>query len=200
MKDAIISLCDYFDASGNINEFNAPHRYRIGYKTSQEGTMSRAKCCWVSKRSEIKECFKTKLKEQFDSEEVFWYAVPATRQEHRFFVDDLKKIVSKIFPNSIDISDWFCEQKQMNATISNKTIDDKKKERLSDEELKSYYSFEVKASDSIPQKVLLLDDVYSTGNTLRAMELAILPKLEKVEIIKAVVLKTTQNVAPVHNI
>lgn len=59
-------------------------------------------------------------------------------------------------------------------------------ERLPDEELIKKYTLEIEnAEEGI---VLLIDDVYSNGNTLRAMELAVLSKFGNRDIIKAVVL------------
>lgn len=174
MGENIIFLHEY-RAGESSKAFNIPQKLRVS--GNQEFVR-----IWKVGLANIQRQLVSRLTEQIKQDDFFLYASPATKKEHEVFIKDLKNIISINFPNSIDISNSFIEQEKLNATLLNK--------RLPDEELIKKYTLEIEnAEEGI---VLLIDDVYSNGNTLRAMELAVLSKFGNRDIIKAVVLKTSK--------
>ena len=180
--------------SENISKYNAPHKYRV-----YSDFMQTEKIDLPTGKREIENClnlFRDGLPEleieivdkikQGLREDLFLFAFPYTKPANKIFNDELQTIIKRNFIDAIDISACFFKKKELNST--------KLKRKLSDEALSEYYGIDkAKLENLIKGKqistLLLIDDVYSNGNTFTSMELAFKEITHDFLVIGAVILK-----------
>lgn len=160
MADIYLSI---YETSQSINGYNAAHKYRFAKKKGLD--TEQIIRIWHQQKTGVL----NELVEKLNSlnNQKFFFAIAPSRTT--IFVDEIKSIVSSRFENGIDISNCFIRQEGFDAGST--------QSRLEDEELKNYFQLD---SDCIrfhelncESPIILLDDVYAHGNTLRGMTLAL---------------------------
>ena len=175
---ADIFLSEY-NTTQSLNGYNAPHKYRFALKKGMK-TEDVLKI-WNLKKSKVLNELVCKLNE-FDKEKVIFATAPSRMT---FFVNDINAKIHDTFTNSIDISNCFVRDNGFDAGVT--------EELLTDEELRGYFHVDRNCCNnySITEEtpILLLDDVYANGNTLRGMRLALEDVGINNDITTAVILK-----------
>lgn len=178
---ADISLHTYKQGE-SLSALNAAHKYRISRENRLDTTDILR--IWQIDKKKVLNKLIIAIKEQIGDDATFALAVAPSTTE--YFVNDIKAQLQSVFKNSIDISDCFSKNNGFAATTVNHV--------LSDSELRENYflnndCYKTKITDEVKQ-ILLVDDVYSLGNTFNGMKLAISDIDTTKEIITAVILKT----------
>lgn len=163
---------------GSTSKYAIPHRYRIALKHQPLMAEDLLKL-WnrVEKINVLRE-----FQVEIEKLDFTAYAVAPSNTEP--FNKQIREMLNRQFSNRIDLSDYFIKNPVFKAIES--TV------QLQDEELES----KIYINDSLNQmpvnveSVLLIDDIYSMGNTFRAMEIALLKSYPNVNIKGAVILKT----------
>jgi hypothetical protein len=171
-----------YEPGEKASAINAPHKYRIAKKSQNDTAMILR--LWELDKKKVLNEFTNALKERFKEESVFVIACAPSNTTH--FINDMKEYLQNIFPNSIDISNCFSKNNSFEAGIINKV--------LTIVELRDKISFDIECFrhrvTTETKKILLIDDVYSLGNTFNAMKLHISEMDNTIEIVTATLLKT----------
>jgi hypothetical protein len=163
---------------GATSKYAIPHRYRIALK-HQPLIAEDLLNLWnrVEKTNVLRE-----FQDKIEKLDFTAYAVAPSNTEP--FNKQIREMLKVQFSDRVDLSDFFIKNPTFKAIKS--TV------QLQDEELKS----KIYINDSLNQmpenieSVLLVDDIYSMGNTFRAMKIALLKSYPNVNIKGAVILKT----------
>ena len=116
---------------------------------------------------------------------VFAIAIAPSNTIH--FMKDIKAHLNSVFPNVIDISECFSKINGFEAGVINAVLN---KEELRNRIALDINCFNQKMTEDITH-FLLVDDVYSLGNTFNAMKLVISEVDNTKIIITAAILKTS---------
>ena len=160
MADIFLSK---YNTSDSISGYNAPHKYRFARKKGMgEEDVLRI---WNQQKDRVLNELVNQLKKFEDQEFIFATAPSRTT----IFVDAINSIITERFEKAIDISSCFIREKGFDSGTT--------QELLTDDTLKGYFKIDnncinqYELNNEIP--ILLLDDVYANGNTLRGMTLAL---------------------------
>jgi hypothetical protein len=180
-------MLDYFlhsyNSGDSLSAFNAAHKYRIAKRTRLD-TNCILRVWQIDKKKVLVKLINC-LKEKFSEDAKF--AIALAPSKTFIFIEDIRDSLKNTFTNAIDFSQCFSKSDSFEAIITNKILSDKElRERI----FINQTCFNEKVSSDIGQ-ILLVDDVYSLGNTFRGMILAISDIDNSKEIITAAILKTT---------
>jgi hypothetical protein len=173
-----ISIHKYQSGEGT-SAYNAPHKFRIAKKSGND-TDSILRL-WNVGRKQVLDKFVASIKEKVKEDSIFAIALAPSNTQN--FINDIKIN----FPNSIDISDCFTKINGFEAAIIKRVLDETE---LRSSITLSKNCFLQKINSDVKQ-ILLVDDVYSLGNTINAMKLGINDISDSKEIVTAVILRTT---------
>jgi len=167
----------------STSALNAAHKYRLAKKSGNDvNTILRL---WQIDKKKVLAKLSDAIKERFSDNFVFAMAVAPSNTTH--FINDIRAHLQNTFPNSIDISNCFSKINDFEAGIINHV--------LNTEELRNRIAlnsgcYNEKVTKEMKQ-IVLLDDVYSLGNTFNAMKLVISDIDSTKKIVTAAILKTT---------
>lgn len=169
----------------NLSGYNSPHKYRFARKKNQEEYSNLCIICWNTYKVKILNELVNKIKEEIDTNKQFSFAIAPSRTEP--FNNDIRIAIENGFPNAIDLSDCFSKREGVEMIGITDT--------LTDSQLREIYTFDKTNCDTFIDKgikiILLVDDIYATGNTLRGMYILVKDIFPDIEIKTAVILKTT---------
>jgi hypothetical protein len=177
-----ISLKRY-DVNANTSAYNAPHKYRFALK---KGMLTKPTIdSWNRDKQTVLNELVEEIKEIKPIDSVFIYACAPSRTQ--IFIKDIRNVVRETFVNAIDLTDCFSKLNDFDAGTE-RTV-------LTREQLRECITLdEACYRNKVSSKIdiaLLLDDVYSTGNTLNGMRYALEALDDSLEIKTAVILTTT---------
>jgi hypothetical protein len=180
-----IYLHEYLKAEPNLTLYNIPQKYRVALNKKLYYLISDYETFWHRCKKQVLDEIVEKIKSRIDQNENFAFALAPSKT--KLFVDDIENVISKSFPNGINLTDCFAKTVDTNMFTTNIV--------LTDEELKKIFSlnekcYELKMNQDV-KKLLLVDDVFALGNTFRGMRNAIKNIDDTKEIITAVILKTS---------
>jgi hypothetical protein len=180
----------------SLDIFNAPHKYRVALrgKSSIGSPIAErmfSKHCdqclriWETEKARIFDLFLTQvLKSGIETNDVIYLCYPPSKVS--VFNDDLQKFLSSKLANSINVTACFKKVDGAEMLVAQAT--------KTDEQLLQLFAIDnseiLKIDWTRSMKVLLVDDVYARGNTMRAMELLLKSIKQGFEIVKGVILKT----------
>jgi hypothetical protein len=180
---ANVYLHRYREVEKDSTALNAPHKYRLALRKGVDTELVLK--AWRKGKAKVIKDLIDRVKERIGNNTNFAYAVAPSRT--KIFVDELESAFVKAFPNAINITDCFKKVNQFDAGSTNRV--------LADEELRNFF---VVDSECMTERVgleashfLLIDDVFSTGNTLRGLELLIRDTYNIIQVLKIAILKTT---------
>lgn len=181
-----ISLHTYFaNPVESLSGFNAPHKYRVAQRNGYANNLENYLKYWDTTKQRVLEKFVCAIRVKFNTNGVFAIAVAPSNTMP--FNRDIHKHLINVFCNAIDLTNCFSKDDNFEAITQNSL--------LTDEQLRRQFFIDLdclngKMLNQI-NSILLVDDIYSFGNTFKGMELLIRDILPDVEITKAVILKTT---------
>lgn len=167
----------------NTSALNAAHKFRLAKKSNNDTTTILR--LWQVDKKKVLKNFSNAIKEHFEENAVFAIAIAPSNTN--YFIDDIKEHLQTIFPNSINISNCFTKINGFEAGIINRVLTT---EELRNSILLDSDCFRGNVTTELNQ-ILLVDDVYSLGNTFNAMKLVISEIDNTKELITAAILKTT---------
>ena len=175
---ADIKLREYISGE-SLTAFNAPHLYRIAKKMGQDADDYVR--IWKTGKTKILKQLIEKLQEiSFEG-----FVVAPTNTP--YFNSDLEKALVSSFPNAVNFTKCFAKLNNFPLLTTNS--------ELSEQELKKRFTLNKNCFNTFfvedIKQILLVDDVFSIGNTFRGMEFLIKDIHQDIQIIKAVILKTT---------
>jgi hypothetical protein len=178
-----IILHNYNPNEESLNAFNAPHKYRFARKMKMDTSIF--EMAWESGKIRVLSKLNLEIRKVIDTSQPFAFAFAPSNT--RIFKDDIQSAIAVEFPNAIDFSECFSKQNGFDAGVTTRV--------LTDDELRKSIAinagcFSEKLTTKIKQ-ILLIDDVYSLGNTLNGMELVISDIEQTREIFTIAILKTT---------
>ncbi len=180
MADIFLKQYNLADYS---NAFNAAHKYRFAKMMRMDTSLH--EMSWQRGKKEVLAMLIRKITENLDTTNPFGFATAPSNT--KIFVNDIESCIVNSFSNGINISSCFSKINGFNAG--------KTKVLLSEDQLRSSMNlnkecFNSLLSDDI-NTILLLDDVFSLGNTFNAMKLLINDIDRTKKIITAAILRTT---------
>lgn len=180
---ANVYLHRYREVEKDSTALNAPHKYRLAIREGVDTKLVLK--AWRAGKAKVMKDLTDRVKKRIGNNTDFAYAVAPSRT--KIFVDELESTFIKAFPNAINVTDCFTKVNQFDAGSITRV--------LTDYELKNFF---VVNSECITGRVssetslfMLIDDVFSTGNTLRGMELLIRDAYKNIQVLKIAILKTT---------
>ncbi|MBS1515258.1 MAG: hypothetical protein JSS63_09510 [Bacteroidetes bacterium] len=181
-------MADYFLHScnriiRNTNKYSVLQSYR--YSKRRGLNIDLYESIWRVNKLEVLTELINKIQEIINTAEPFAFAMAPSNE--RFFIDAIEEKIQTAFPDATNFSACFTKNNNFEAATTTVT--------LSDEELKQKINidencFNERVPDNIKQ-ILLVDDIYSLGNTFKAMSNLILALKNDKVIDTIVILKTT---------
>lgn len=168
-----------------LSGVNVPHKYRVAKKKGYKYLLEDYLKFWDKSKQAVLEKLVSAIISKINTNEGFAMAVAPSNTPP--FNTNIHGYLINSFSNAIDITNCFSKNANFESIIQNGLLSDEQLRTqfyLDTEEVNKCISNEIKT-------ILLVDDVFSFGNTLRGMELLIRDILPDIEIIKAVLLKTT---------
>ncbi len=169
----------------NLSGYNAPHKYRIALKTKMIDYSETCIDCWQTSRSKVLKELVNKIGENIDTKKHFSFAIAPSRTVP--FNNDIRIAMENEFPFALDLSECFSKRQGVEMIGITDT--------LTDTQLREIYTFDKTNYDTFIDKgikiILLVDDIYATGNTFRGMYILVKDIFPDIEIKTAVILKTT---------
>jgi len=163
----------------------APHKYRLHIIKTLNKQLE-VLGAWRKDKDKILIEYINKLKNFYDSVDTFLIFVPPTHTP--IFTDDIVAKVKTEFPNSIYVNNAFSKK-------SGVSFGDEKFKNFSIEQLAAFIIVDSKVLipfDSYDGKVLIVDDVHSSGKTIELTKYLIRLNLSReVDIKSGVILTTT---------
>lgn len=169
----------------NLSIYNVPHKFRVAKKNNFIDFSNGCLKLWDTDKNCVLNKLSDEIKKNINQDKL--YAIAVAPSNTQPFNKDIHEHLIRSFPNTIDLTS--CISKCANfESIKQTTL-------LSDEELKKNFTLDPECLKEMKleniKTVLLVDDVYSKGNTFKGMELLIAEILPNVKFIKAVILSTS---------
>ena len=174
--------CSLYKHGDTVNGYNAPYKYGVAKRLKQD--YSQYLKVWETSSEWVLDDFTNRVGLLFESNSQLIFATPPSRTQ--IFTQKIRQRLRSSFPMGVDVSDCFSKSEFFSAGST--TIE------LTNQQLRTFFNlnrecFEMNLPPGV-NKVLLADDVYSLGNTLKAMCTLIHDIKPDIEIITAVILKT----------
>lgn len=177
-----------YNVSDSTSAYTAPQKLRssLGLKLNQD-LIKLIEKTWHTGKAKVLEELIDKIKTQYNCESQFGFALAPSNT--RIIYDFMLEQIRNAFPNAIDFSDCFQKRNANYNAVNTNTI-------LSDNELRERYAineecFRSKYNSSL-NFIILIDDVYSLGNTFNAMKLLVNEFQTQIEFKTAVILKINE--------
>lgn len=176
-----------YNPTDNLSAYTAPQKFRsaLGLGANQQ-YLEDVRKTWHSGKSRVLKRLTSRIRNQFNCDGLFGFALAPSNT--RLFYDDMLSFLKNEFQSAIDFSSCFAKIGNGNALNVNR--------QLSESELRQRYSlnhecFRSMYNDKI-EFIILVDDVYSIGNTFNGMTLLINDIFPNLNIKKAVILTTNE--------
>ena len=179
-------MADIFLRTYKVGEsatgFNAPHKYRFAVKKNLQTTPYLD--AWKRDLNKVLKELIERIGVKFKADSIFAFAVAPSRTG--IFVEDIRQHLIASFPNAVDLSSCFSKRNGFDAGTTTQL--------LTDSELRERFALDgqcyaSKMNNEI-HEILLVDDVFSLGNTLRGMSVIIHDIANDKQITTAVIIKT----------
>jgi predicted amidophosphoribosyltransferase len=165
-------------SSSSIDGLSVVHKLKspLVLKVSQPHQLEIMNNLWNLDKKKNLATFKTKILENFEEDEKFHLLIPHSHKDQ--FTREIKKYILENFPNCIDISS--CFTKTLGVSFGSQEHSSK-----SIEQLKEYITVAADCfnNDTVISKVLIADDVYSSGKTMNVYESILRERIKPLEII-----------------
>lgn len=176
-----------YKATDSLNAYTAPQRLRSakGLKLGDE-FIKQIENAWNGGKKNVLIQLISKIREALKFNEIFGFILAPSNT--KIFYNDMLGAIKSEFSDGIDFTDCFQKTSEVNAVNINRVLNgDQLKERyfLNKECFLSKYNDNIKL-------IILIDDVYSFGNTFNGLKLLINEITKEVEFKTAVILKTNE--------
>lgn len=176
-----------YNTSDSLSAYTAPQRLRSskGLKMGDEVTVQIIKA-WNNGKNKVLKQLTSKIKEQCDTNEKYGFILAPSHT--KLFYNDMLSAVKNDLPDAIDFSDCFQKIGEVNAVNTNMV--------LSEAVLRERFNFDkecfLSKYDESIKFIILIDDVYSLGNTFNGIKLLINDIIQNINYKTAVILKTNE--------
>jgi predicted amidophosphoribosyltransferase len=178
------SVLDFFlhkyDVTKSMSYYDAPYKFRNPlwkeYKESYKDS-------WNNHKKEICNQFIDKLEQIYKKDETFLLFIAPTKNENRFFIQDIINTILHNYTNAINLSEVFYitdEKKDNNANVI----------QTSPSRFVGIREDRFLFADKYIDKAFIVDDIYNTGGTMELTKRLITKYLDRdLEIHNGVILK-----------